>query len=101
VSASQKISHSKPFLTVNTGLGKKLQEYEDELCKTTNALKAITQYGHSSLSDPTEVNIDLITDLKVRNDVNMMYLEIKDKQISEYIEKFIKIIQNLIKYKQA
>jgi len=101
MSASQKIGPSKPFLTVNTGLGKKLQEYEDELCKTTNALKAITQYGHSSLSDPTEVNIDLITDLRVRNDVNLMYLEIKDKQISEYIEKFIKVIQKLIKYKQS
>jgi len=92
---------SKPFLTINTGLGKKLQEYEDQMCKTLNVLKVITQYGHNNLSDPAEVNIDLITDLKVRNEVNLMYLEIKDKQISEYIEKFIKIIQKLIKDKQA
>ena len=34
-----------------------------------------------------------IDDLRIKNEVNVQYVEIKDKQISQYIEGFLDVIQ--------
>jgi len=73
--------------------------YEDETLRSLQILKTIIQYGQTSLTNINEANSDKINDFKVKNQVNILYVEIKDKQISEYVQVFLELIQKLIKYK--
>ena len=85
-------------------------KFNNELSKAMEALKLIIQYGQTfkesaSLLEIVDEDsmgktklsprIKLIEHLKIKNQVNILYSEIKDKKISQYLQKFLAAIQVL------
>lgn len=84
-----------------------MQEIEDEFNRAVGVLKSIIQYGNNSQLDSSDVERDInsiyllniertwpcIDDYKIKNEVNVLYVAIKDKMISEYLQQFIENIQ--------
>jgi len=85
--------------TVQSMTSKNMEDYEDEIFRCLNVLKAIMQYQHLALNNINEINLDQRNEFRVKHQVHQLYLEIKDKQISEYVEDFLNLIQDMIKYK--
>jgi len=90
-----------------------MREFEEEFDKAMVAFKAIQSYGvyyakyfDEMREDTTckkyslyETNLSLLDDLKIKNEIGILYAEIRDKKISRYLRQFLDTIQVfIIKY---
>ena len=87
----------------------KMQEFDEEFNKAILSLKGILNYGTCVPKTIDEIDEDtigkhllllinsrfflIIGDLKIKNEISILYSEIRDKKVSQYLQQFLDIIQ--------